>query len=466
MAEIRTRIVLRNDSTANWLANESVILLKGEIGVEFLADGKTKIKIGDGVKTWAELDYFGGEIFVGDDSTIVVNGQTISLAGFDEAEVGAQLVKGTDGKLSWVVPSTETVEGLQTTVATLQKDVADINEVLFPSAEGSQTLLSRVETLETEADSVDQKIADSINAFAEKISDDGTINTLKELIDYASEHGAETTKIVADIVELQGLVGNKSVAEQIEVASDSLMATINQTEKKLMALSETKKYEITNVPVGTLVDYREKEIRVMCPADAEFTKQAVGTGGDANTYYMTFKTYVPNDDIVGYVEHINGQVDSEILTDLKTDVYGRRYQPTWLGIAKYDETAGTWTYYGKNSSVDKYIGWDYQIDWYNADGEVVGSDSIRINLSNEACHNNIEPFYMSKVVKGVKVNGTLLDIVNNEINIEVPVIKSSEGENKIAVAEDGTMEVNSINVNKLVQNDGEFIVLNGGSSSI
>ena len=61
MAELRTRIVIRNDSTTNWLANESVVLLKGEVGIEFLADGKVKMKVGDGTKTWAQLDYLNGE---------------------------------------------------------------------------------------------------------------------------------------------------------------------------------------------------------------------------------------------------------------------------------------------------------------------------------------------------------------------------------------------------------------------
>lgn len=61
MAELRTRIVIRNDSTTNWLANESVVLLKGEVGIEFLADGKVKMKVGDGIKTWAQLDYLNGE---------------------------------------------------------------------------------------------------------------------------------------------------------------------------------------------------------------------------------------------------------------------------------------------------------------------------------------------------------------------------------------------------------------------
>lgn len=61
MANLRTRIVLRNDSTANWLTNSDQVLLKGEVGIEFLTDGKVKMKVGDGTKTWNELPYFGGD---------------------------------------------------------------------------------------------------------------------------------------------------------------------------------------------------------------------------------------------------------------------------------------------------------------------------------------------------------------------------------------------------------------------
>ena len=66
MASLNTRIVIRNDSTANWLSNESVVLLKGEFGVEFNPEAattgsKVKMKVGDGVHTWVELPYFGGE---------------------------------------------------------------------------------------------------------------------------------------------------------------------------------------------------------------------------------------------------------------------------------------------------------------------------------------------------------------------------------------------------------------------
>ena len=47
----------------------------------------------------------------------------LGITGFAEAKAGAQLVKGSDGNMSWVVPSAETVEGLQTTVSQLSESV-------------------------------------------------------------------------------------------------------------------------------------------------------------------------------------------------------------------------------------------------------------------------------------------------------------------------------------------------------
>lgn len=54
---LSTRIVLRNDESANW-ADQT--LLKGEVGLEFDANGKAKMKIGNG-SAWSSTDYFGGE---------------------------------------------------------------------------------------------------------------------------------------------------------------------------------------------------------------------------------------------------------------------------------------------------------------------------------------------------------------------------------------------------------------------
>lgn len=50
---LNTKIVVRNDSSANW-ATKNPILLKGELGIEI---DTNLIKIGNGTATWSELSY-------------------------------------------------------------------------------------------------------------------------------------------------------------------------------------------------------------------------------------------------------------------------------------------------------------------------------------------------------------------------------------------------------------------------
>ena len=59
MAQLNTQILLRNDSTENWNINKEKVLGKGEMGIEFCVGGTKKMKIGDGVTTWENLDCAG-----------------------------------------------------------------------------------------------------------------------------------------------------------------------------------------------------------------------------------------------------------------------------------------------------------------------------------------------------------------------------------------------------------------------
>ncbi len=236
---------------------------------------------------------------------------------------------------------------------------------------------------------------------------------------YIPVKGLVDTYTAGDGIEIvDGIISVKIAAESHGlVAVDGSMAMLLATKDNDGAMSKedkkvldsipsvyvARKYDISDTPKGTLVNYGEDEIRVMVPADAEFKKQAVGTGGDANTYYMTLRTYAPQG-AVGYKEHLGNQSDAEILTDLKTDAHGRKYQLTWLGMAKFDEATGTWGYYGSQSEESKYIGWDYQIDWFDADGTMIYTDSVRINLSNEACHNINKPYYMANYATSTEVD--------------------------------------------------------------
>lgn len=90
--------------------------------------------------------------------------------------------------------------------------------------------------------------------------------------------------------------------------------------------------------------------------------------------------------------------------------------------------------------------------------------------------NGIESGAQVNVIEGIKFNGTAVSIEGKVANITYALttanadtlggVKSDDAENKISVAEDGTMSVNSINVNKFVQTEGEYLILNGGSASV
>lgn len=156
------------------------------------------------------------------------------------------------------------------------------------------------------------------------------------------------------------------------------------------------RYEVSSKPKGTIVDYRDKEIRIMCPSDTKWKPQNSGAGADANLYYIGFKAYAP-DGAASFKEDL-----AEIITDntmyyfndnsfAGIDEHSRKFSIVWLPVAK--NTDGVWTYYGVNSNKTKYIGWYYSVEWFDESGMIIGTDTIRINLSNENCHNNIKSFY-------------------------------------------------------------------------
>lgn len=245
----------------------------------------------------------------------------------------------------------------------------------------------------------------------------GWINKSGEVViaepDLSEVEAKIKTKADADeVAELGTQLATKVDATEVDAkigqaVTDTVATAKNYTDGKVeAAISEhmVKKYEITSVPNGTLVDYREKEIRVMCPTGTQWVKQNVGGTGNANMYYMGFKAYAP-EGAVGFKEGDQGVIIDEYFDftgDFAgTDEYGRNYSICWLALASYDETSNTWTYFGKNSSKEKYVGWTYVVDWYDINGIVIASDSIRINLSNEDCHSSIEPYYVGSMMKEV-----------------------------------------------------------------
>lgn len=191
----------------------------------------------------------------------------------------------------------------------------------------------------------------------------------------------------------------------LNLATKETDGAMSKEDKKTLDAIPTvyvaREYEVAYKPEGTLVDYRDKEIRVMCPADTEWVLQNSGEGSDANMYYIGFKAYAPTN-AVSFKEDLAETIADDTMYYFEgnefagTDTYGRKYSVVWLPAANYD--GNTWTYYGASSSESKYIGWYYTVEWYDTNGIVISSDSVRINLSNETCHNNIKPYYVANYI--------------------------------------------------------------------
>lgn len=297
MALLNSRIILRNDTTVNWQANSTTILYEGEIGIEFFTDGSSKLKIGDGARSWAELPYY-------------------------EDSVSAELQAAIDRITSL---ETTTLE-LVTKVDDHEARVAELEAQLTPSTEegGTPTVFDRLEAAEeqiaimiSDADTENsiryiatQIAKEQVDNFATVLTDNGTIDSFAEIVNYIAEHGEDFNQVITDINNLQSLVGDTSVAEQISAATAPILETLE----------------------------------------------------------------------------------------------------------------------------------------------------------------SIEDNAQENVIEVIRINDIALPVENKSVNIpiatidSVGVVKGSQGENKIEVEEDGTMTVDTLNVNKLVQTEGEDLILNGGSS--
>ena len=417
-------IVTKNQNTLYWLSDTQE-LYKGDV-----LFGKGALASRDASGLLSATDYQKLQELIAAGSTVALTPVDGSIV-IEDKKIGVGL-SAVPGNILSIKD-----DGLFATVDT--KPIDDH----FVAVEGSLTKVeSRLTAVEGRLDPVEKDIKDLKQSIAGGIRYAGAVDTYDDLPTDAKQ--GDLYEVISDgsewcwngtkwfeygtshftPVEGAGIVVDGSKIG-VKIAPDShgltvveggmmmLLATTKQDgamskedKAKLDAIPEVyvaKKYEITDAPVGTLINYGEREIRIMCPDGAEYNRQNVGAGGNANTYYVTFRTYAPNADVVGYMEHLGGQSDAEILKDIKTDKYGRRYQTTWLGVATFDEATGTWNYYGKKSSADKFIGWDYRVDWFDADNVMVASDSIRINLSNESCYHTTVPSYMADYVESSEV---------------------------------------------------------------
>lgn len=110
---------------------------------------------------------------------------------------------------------------------------AALKTVIDAKAESSEVteLSGKIDVLNgTGAGSVAKVITDAFNDFATKVSDDGVVNSYKELIDWAAEHGGEAAEMTAAISNIEGLltgIGGEGNPATVKAAIAAAISDLN-----------------------------------------------------------------------------------------------------------------------------------------------------------------------------------------------------------------------------------------------
>lgn len=247
---------------------------------------------------------------------------------------------------------------------------------------------------------------------------------------------------------------NDAIAKKHKHTNLDLLETYTQTETDL-ADAVVKKHEHGNATVlDAITDEKvaawdEAEKNVIASIDeAQFT-----IDGDRKLTLLD----IAMGKVTGLSDALDGKVNKGTtlaeygITDAytKTETEGR-IQEVLDGLSDTSETA---------ASVSQAL------ETYKTSNDA-RVDTIEDKLSGIAEGAQVN------ILEAIKINGVAQAITDKAVNIPIAtdtllgVVMGSDAENKVSVAEDGTMEINSVNVNKLVQDENTALILNGGSAQV
>ncbi len=366
-----------------------------------------------------------GTVPVGDGKSIEINqDHQITIKGFADATTNMQPRKNANGEIEWFAPDTSTVEGLAATV-------------------GQHT--QQIGQLETDVTGLKNDKADKATTYTKQETDDkisaAISATYKPAGSIAFENLPEPAK-----TEL-GKVYN--VTNEF-TASDKFVA--GEVGKKypagtnVVCIEESKDTYKWDVLSG-FVDLSAYSTTEQIAAEYA-TKSEVTTGLDKKVDKVEGSSLIQNT----LIAKLEGMKEiKEVGPELAVDPQGvlkvvaiNQGQVTGLGEAlqgKVNVEAG------KGLSTNDF------------------TDELETKL------NGIQDGAQVNILETIKVAGQALPISEKGVDIVIAtaqaagVVKGSDAENKVAVAVDGTMEVNSLNVKKLVQTAGDTLTLNGGNAS-
>lgn len=365
-----------------------------------------------------------GSTVLGDGKSITVVDGKVQLLGFSEAQPGQQPRIGAGGSLEWYTPDASTVEGLQQTVGQLQTDVSELQ------------------------------------------SDVGTINdTLETKANVSDVYTQSQTdeKIAAAISSTYKPSGSVEFASLPTPSADNLGNVYNVTDAFTAGASFIASEQGQQYPADTNVAVVEVEGQYYFDALSGFV--------DLTGYLTTTEaagTYATIAQLGNKVDKVSGSslVQDTLITKLTNLLNIQSVADGQLAVSPEGQLSVVAIAQSQVAGLTDALAGKVNTEA----GKGLSTNDFTTPLLEKL--NGIEAGAEVNVIESISLNSVPLEISDKAVNIPIAttgalgVVLSSTAENAVTVRANGAMEVNSINVNKLVQTEGESLILNGGNAAV
>ena len=379
----------------------------------------------------------------------------LTLAGFADAATGARLQKTATG-VEWVVPGsdgtmTETevqqaINDLNRDVTNLGKDLDAVEKIVGKESTGegvaSTGLIASVEALEAQ----DGVLAGEIDALETSLTNVYT--------------KTETDSVIAAAIAAVDHLSREIVETLPENASENVIYMVRREGGAGQDVYNEYMYingvwEIIGDTYVDLTDYAKKEDILVKSVSSDFTVTEAGqltlNAGATPEIDGSKISNIAISNVVGLQTALDSKVAAEEGKSLISETLITKVE----NLAEIKSVSGEFALTNGELSVNAI-----------AADKITGLPAALTEIENLKGA-------QSSYVKSVSVNGTALELSAEQgVNIPVAtdsvlgVVKSASGDNKVAVATDGTMSVASVNITSLSQNEGEWLEINGGGADL
>ena len=292
---------------------------------------------------------------------------------------------------------------------------------------------------------------------------------------YVDLSGYATTEYVDNAIDgVEGALADKANQSALDETNEAVALKADKTyvdEELAKKADKTQVATDISEAIAPLAKQADVESALGEKADKSYVDEELAKKADKAT---TLTGYGITD------AYTKSEVDAELLkkasqedhNELVDVVNGKADKATTLAGYGITDAYTKDQVYTKEETLDKIAEKITEINGGESAGEVL-SQLNSYKETNDARVKALEDVgAQANVLEAVKIEGTALEIKDKAVELPLALaskaglVKSSSAENGVAVAADGTMSVNSVNVNKLVQSEGEYLILNGGGATI